>query len=72
VLGNLDNEVIFKKAFTDPTVFKAFVRDILGIEVEVDKIETERSLSPKWAMLILSWTFLPRVWTNGFALKYKG
>jgi hypothetical protein len=42
MLGNLDNEVIFKKAFTNKTVFKAFVRDILGIEIEVDKIETEK------------------------------
>ena len=38
MLGNLDNEVIFKKAFTNEIVFKAFVRDILGIEIEVDKI----------------------------------
>jgi hypothetical protein len=47
MLGNLDNEVIFKKAFTDLTVFKAFVRDILGIEVEVDRIETEKKFEPK-------------------------
>ncbi len=47
MLGNLDNEVIFKKAFTNITVFKAFVRDILGIEVEVDKIETEKKFDPK-------------------------
>jgi PD-(D/E)XK nuclease family transposase len=47
MLGNLDNEVIFKKAFTDITVFKAFVRDILGIEIEVDKIETEKKFAPK-------------------------
>jgi hypothetical protein len=47
MLGNLDNEVIFKKAFTDITVFKAFVRDILGIEIEVDKIETEKKFEPK-------------------------
>ena len=33
MLGNLDNEVIFKKAFTDKIVFKAFVRDILGIDI---------------------------------------
>jgi hypothetical protein len=46
MLGNLDNEVIFKKAFTNKTVFKAFVRDILGIEVEVDKIETEKKFDP--------------------------
>lgn len=47
MLANLDNEVIFKKAFTDKTVFKAFVRDILGIEVEVEKIETEKKFEPK-------------------------
>lgn len=47
MLGNLDNEVIFKKAFTNKIVFKAFVRDILGLEVEVDKIETEKKFTPK-------------------------
>ncbi len=49
MLGNLDNEVIFKKAFTNKTVFVAFVRDILGIEIEVDKIEieTEKKFEPK-------------------------
>jgi hypothetical protein len=47
MLGNLDNEVIFKKAFTNKIVFKAFVRDILGIEVEIDKIETEKKFEPK-------------------------
>jgi PD-(D/E)XK nuclease family transposase len=47
MLGNLDNEVIFKKAFTDKIVFKAFVRDILGIDIEVDVIETEKRFDPK-------------------------
>ncbi len=47
MLGNLDNEVIFKKAFTDMIVFKAFVKDILGFEIEVDKIETEKRFAPK-------------------------
>ena len=47
MLGNLDNSVIFKKAFTNLVVFKAFVRDILGIEVDVETIETERKFSPK-------------------------
>lgn len=47
MLGNLDNSVIFKKAFTDKVVFTAFVRDILGIEVEVEKIETEKKFTPK-------------------------
>ena len=42
MLAKLDNEVIFKKAFTDKIVFEQFVKDILGIEIEVDKIETEK------------------------------
>ena len=41
------NEIIFKKAFTNITVFKAFVKDILGIDVDVNKIETEKRFSPK-------------------------
>ena len=46
-LSRLDNEVYFKKAFTDKIVFKAFVKDILGIDVEPDAIETEKSFEPK-------------------------
>jgi PD-(D/E)XK nuclease family transposase len=46
-LARLDNEVFFKKAFTDRFVFKSFVKDIIGIEVEPDKIETEKSFYPK-------------------------
>lgn len=46
-LSRLDNEVIFKKAFTNKVVFKAFVRDVLGIDIEVDVIETEKKFEPK-------------------------
>lgn len=34
--------VIFKKAFCDVDVFKGFVRDILGIHLEIDRVETEK------------------------------
>jgi len=47
MLGNLDNEVIFKKAFTNELVFKTFVKDVLGIEFEMGKIETEKKFNPK-------------------------
>jgi hypothetical protein len=47
MLGNLDNEIIFKKAFTDEIVFKTFVKDILGIDFEIGKIETEKKFTPK-------------------------
>ena len=47
MLSNLDNEVIFKKAFTDKTVFTCFVKDILNIDFEVGKIETEKQFTPK-------------------------
>ena len=32
MLSNLDNEVIFKKAFTNKIVFTQFVKDIIGID----------------------------------------
>ena len=47
MLAPLDNEVFFKKAFTDKIVFTQFIKDIFGIEVEVDKIETEKKFEPK-------------------------
>jgi predicted transposase/invertase (TIGR01784 family) len=47
MLAPLDNGTIFKAAFTDKTVFKSFVKDILGIDIEVDKIETEKKFDPK-------------------------
>jgi hypothetical protein len=46
-IARLDNEVFFKKAFTDEIVFKAFVKDIIGIDVDPDKIETEKAFQPK-------------------------
>ena len=42
MLAPLDNETIFKKAFTDKEVFVQFVKDILNIDFKVGKIETEK------------------------------
>jgi len=47
MLAPLDNEVFFKKAFTDKIVFTQFIKDIFGVEVSVDKIETEKRFEPK-------------------------
>lgn len=44
---SLDNEVVFKKAFTNVEVFKGFVKDILGLDVEVERIETEKAFIPR-------------------------
>ncbi|MEY4902214.1 MAG: hypothetical protein RLZZ292_29 [Bacteroidota bacterium] len=47
MLANLDNEVHFKKVFTDVEVFTAFVKDVLGIDMHIDKVETEKVLPSK-------------------------
>jgi hypothetical protein len=47
MLANLDNEVHFKKVFTDVEVFTAFVKDVLGIDIHIDKVETEKALPSK-------------------------
>jgi predicted transposase/invertase (TIGR01784 family) len=38
--------VIFKKAFCDPEIFSAFVRDVTGVPIEVDRVETEKEFDP--------------------------
>lgn len=44
MLANLDNEVHFKHVFTDVEVFTEFSRDILGIDLQITKVETEKVL----------------------------
>jgi predicted transposase/invertase (TIGR01784 family) len=45
-VASLQYGVIFKKAFCDVEVFTGFVRDILGIEINIDKVETEKEFKP--------------------------
>ncbi|MGL4363617.1 MAG: hypothetical protein ACRCSB_00240 [Bacteroidales bacterium] len=47
MLANLDNEVHFKKVFTDVEVFTAFVKDVIGIDMKISKVETEKVLPSK-------------------------
>jgi hypothetical protein len=47
MLANLDNEVFFKKVFTDVEVFCGFVKDILGIDMHISKVETEKVIDTK-------------------------
>ncbi len=54
MLAPLDNETIFKKAFTNKIVFKQFIKDIFDIEVKVNKIETEKKYSPKSGFIDLA------------------
>jgi predicted transposase/invertase (TIGR01784 family) len=45
-VASLRYGVIFKKAFSKPHIFKAFVKDFLGIELDIDEVETEKSFAP--------------------------
>ena len=42
-VASLRYGVIFKKAFSQPEIFTAFAQDILGITLEIDHVETEKS-----------------------------
>ncbi len=50
-LASLDNSVIFKKAFTNKEILSGFVKDILDVDVEFDKIETEKQFEPKIGLI---------------------
>ncbi|KJV07535.1 PD-(D/E)XK nuclease family transposase [Methylocucumis oryzae] len=45
-VASLRYGVIFKKAFSQPDIFKAFVKAILGIDLEIERVETEKSFDP--------------------------
>lgn len=47
MLVNLDNEVHFKKVFTDVEIFTAFVKDVTGVSMNIKKVETEKVLMNK-------------------------
>jgi len=55
MLGNLDNEIIFKKAFTDKFVLQCVVKDIFGVDFEPAKVETEKRFKPKIAHIDLKY-----------------
>ena len=42
-VASLRYGVIFKKAFCDVEVFTQFVKDFTGVQLEIDKVETEKS-----------------------------
>jgi hypothetical protein len=45
-VASLQYGVIFKKAFSQPDIFTAFVTAVLGIEFSCEKVETEKSFKP--------------------------
>ncbi len=44
-VASLRYSVIFKKAFSRVDIFKGFIRDILGINIDIEKVETEKIFS---------------------------
>ncbi len=42
-VGSLRYEVLFKKAFCQPDIFTAFVKDFTGVQLEIDTVETEKT-----------------------------
>lgn len=45
-VASLRYEVIFKKAFSQPDVFMGFVKDMTGVTIEIDSVETEKRFDP--------------------------
>lgn len=45
-VASLKYGVVFKKAFCDPEIFTAFAQDIIGLPIEIDRVETEKEFDP--------------------------
>ena len=61
MLASLDNEVHFKKVFTDVEVFTAFVKDVLNIDIQIDKVETEKVYPISLVLFGSKWICLPKI-----------
>ncbi|OQY52428.1 MAG: hypothetical protein DRR08_21375 [Candidatus Parabeggiatoa sp. nov. 2] len=70
-LYRLDNEVIFKKAFTDKLVFTQFVKDVTGIDIVVKKIETEKRFKPKIAYIDFSYDIFAQSTDNRLIVEIQ-
>jgi predicted transposase/invertase (TIGR01784 family) len=46
-VASLQYDVIFKKAFCQVDIFKAFVKDIINIDLEIESVETEKGFVQK-------------------------
>ena len=46
-VASLQYDVIFKKAFSKPEIFKAFVKAVLGIELEITNVDMEKKFDSK-------------------------
>jgi predicted transposase/invertase (TIGR01784 family) len=44
---SLQYDVIFKKAFSKPDIFKAFVKAVLGIELDITNVDMEKTFDSK-------------------------
>ena len=45
-VASLKYGVILKKAFCDPEIFTAFVKNVIGVSLEIDRVETEKEFAP--------------------------
>ena len=45
-VASLQYGVVFKKAFCDPEIFNAFIHDLLGMDLTIDVVETEKEFDP--------------------------
>jgi hypothetical protein len=45
-VASLHYDVIFKKAFSQPSIFTAIIKDFFGVSIEIDNVETKKSFSP--------------------------
>jgi predicted transposase/invertase (TIGR01784 family) len=44
-VASLRYEVMFKKVFTDIDIFTAFVKDFTGVQLDIEKVETEKTFT---------------------------
>ncbi|MCP4697619.1 MAG: hypothetical protein GY862_12325, partial [Gammaproteobacteria bacterium] len=70
-VASLRYGVIFKKAFSEPEVFKGFVRDFLGVKLKISWVETEKSFPKPVGTVDLRFDLFAEDTSNGVIVNIQ-
>ncbi len=67
----LDNEVVFKRAFTNKLVFEQFIKDMFDVEISVSKIETEKKFYNEQTKIDITMDIYAETDDNRFVIEIQ-
>ena len=71
MLASLDNQVVFKHAFTDKEVFERLIKDFYDLDIKIGKIETEKKFQVKSTQIDITLDIYAETNDNRFVIEIQ-